>query len=196
VSSDRPLPLPEAGKREAPKRHCHKGTQRTQKKNLLSLCPSCPPKPARLAGGGGCGQFMPGFPRPLFPFPLQNVKEQAPERLTYATLPRFDGNATAIIQLFSATTGFAAFLTAFARAEGAESAEKEMGICDATCCGTLAFNFLLKGNRSSLCALRASARACLSSFFGREGKEIARQTPPVQAPLAPHPLDKTMGEPL
>jgi hypothetical protein len=50
---------------------------------------------------------------------LQTFKEQARERLTYSTLPRFDGNASLIIQLFSGLAGFSAFLMAFARAEGA-----------------------------------------------------------------------------
>jgi hypothetical protein len=121
-----------AARGQEPKHLCHKGTHRTQRKNLLSLWPFV----------AFCGQFIPGFPRPfsLPPFPLQNVKEQAPERLTYSTLPRFDGNAMTIIQLFSAPMGFAAFLMAFSRAEGAESAEKEIGICNATCCEILAFS--------------------------------------------------------
>jgi hypothetical protein len=38
---------------------------------------------------------------PIHPFPLQNVKEQAPKPLTYSTLTLFDGNAIIIIQLFS-----------------------------------------------------------------------------------------------
>jgi hypothetical protein len=41
------------------------------------------------------GQFISRFPGPLSP--RQNVKEQAPERLIYSTLPRFDGNASTII---------------------------------------------------------------------------------------------------
>jgi hypothetical protein len=65
------------------------GTQGTKGKNPLSLCP--------FAAFGG--QFIAGFPWPLSP--LQIFKEQAPERLTYSTLPRFDGNARTIIQVVS-----------------------------------------------------------------------------------------------
>jgi hypothetical protein len=53
------------------------------------------------------------------PFPLQNVKEQAPERRSYSTLTRLDGNTTTIIHSFSAPTRFSVFLMAFSRAEGA-----------------------------------------------------------------------------
>jgi hypothetical protein len=37
---------------------------------------------------------------------LQNVKEQAPERLTYSILPYLDGNASAKIQTYSAPMRF------------------------------------------------------------------------------------------
>ena len=39
-----------------------------------------------------------GLPTPLSP--LQNFKEQAPERLSHATLPRFDGTATKDFKYF------------------------------------------------------------------------------------------------
>jgi hypothetical protein len=96
-----PSPLALAGRGQEPKHLCHKGTHRTQKKNLLSLCPFV----------AFCGQFIPGFPRPLFPFPLQNVKEQAPERRSYSILPRFDGNAIEKIQALFGIAPFGEELT-------------------------------------------------------------------------------------
>jgi len=40
-------------------------------------------------------------PSAFLPNPLQNVKEQAPGRRTHSTLPRLQGNASAIIQIIS-----------------------------------------------------------------------------------------------
>jgi hypothetical protein len=44
-------------------------------------------------GGSQAKAGHPCLPSPFAPFPLQNVKEQARERRTGSTLPRFDGNA-------------------------------------------------------------------------------------------------------
>jgi len=110
-----PAPLAEAGRREASKHHCHKGTHRTQRKKLLSSCSSCPAKAALIGQAAAdvpfCGRFISHFPRPLpfHPIPLQTFKEQAPERLTYSTLPYLAGNARTNIQLFSAPTELAIF---------------------------------------------------------------------------------------
>jgi hypothetical protein len=56
------------------------------------------------------------------PLPLQNVKEQARERRTRATLPHFDGNATKNFKKlhFSSDPGFSAFAL---RATADKSAE-------------------------------------------------------------------------
>jgi hypothetical protein len=104
----------------------------------LSVRQSLPAWPA-AADVPFCGPFIPGFPRPLSlpPIPLQNVKEQAPEHLTYSTLPRFDGNASLIIQLFSRPAEFSAFFDRPFSRRGAESAEVKMEICEATYCETM-----------------------------------------------------------
>jgi len=46
------------------------------------------------------GQFLLSPAAPLSPDPLQNVKEQAPERRIHTTIPRFDVNTSTNIQLF------------------------------------------------------------------------------------------------
>jgi len=51
-----------------------------------------PTLPRRSLGEGG---------RPLSPFPLQTLKEQARERRTTATIPRFNGTASKKWQIFS-----------------------------------------------------------------------------------------------
>jgi hypothetical protein len=43
---------------------------------------------------------------PMLSFPMQNVKEQAPERFAYSTLTQLDGNAAQIIHISFATLLF------------------------------------------------------------------------------------------
>jgi hypothetical protein len=156
------------------------GTQRTKGKNPLSLCP--------FAAFGG--EFISGFVRPLFPLP--NVKERAPERLTYSTLPRLDGNATTIIQIVSAPRRFSALSTAFSRAEGAEGAEVEMGKWDATYCETVTCICIRKGNLPILCARCVSARAFLSRSW-TQGPGNRKSTPNGSNPTRSAPIGKNYG---
>jgi hypothetical protein len=187
-----PASLAEVGRREAPKRLCHKGTHRTQRKKFLSSCSSRPPKPARSGRGGGGGALL--WPLHFRLFPAHKTRKISKNkrllRFTRSILPLFDGNANTIIQLFLARSGLSVFCRLlFAQRRGERRGGKGNRPCnlwrdiDLQSCQKKQF---VRSPRS----LRLREPVFSSLGLQGPGNRMAAQT--VQTPLTHPQLDKTM----